>query len=128
MTLDEVEGRLLTLELETGLHVRHTVGRWHTLRFVARLYRWWTDQAQDQHKSHLVAHVAPTLMPMSRMRQMLAPLEGVGPKATRAAEAHFGTVHRAVNASVTDWAGLDIGGRRLGTKAAQAIVRFLRGS
>jgi ERCC4-type nuclease len=126
MTLSEVEGRLLTLELETGLHVRHTEARWQTLRFLACLYHWWTDRDQDQHRSHLVAHVAPTLRPMSQFRRVLGQLEGVGPALSKAAEARFGVLAKAMHAPVQEWAALDVGGRKLGMKQAEAIVRFLR--
>jgi ERCC4-type nuclease len=126
MTLAEVEGRLLTLELATGLHVRHTGGRWQTLRFIQCLYRWWTDKAQDAHKSHLVPHVLPSLIPMSTFRRVVGQLPGVGPAASKAAEARFGTLARACQAPVQEWAALDVGGRKLGMKQAEAIVRFLR--
>jgi ERCC4-type nuclease len=126
MTLSEVEGRLLTLELATALHVRHTEARWQTLRFVQCLYRWWTDRGFDAHKSHLVAHAPQSLIPMSQFRRVLQGLEGVGPALSKAAEARFGVLAKAMHAGSQEWAALDVGGRKLGMKQAEAIVRHIR--
>lgn len=127
ITLDEVEGRLLTLSVATGLHIRHTVYRWQTLRFIARLYRWWADGV-DAHTSHVVVHTPPTVAPMSRFRQMFMPVVGLGARATLAAEVAFGSPQRACNASEAEWAALVVSkdGKRLGHKTAQAVVAFIR--
>lgn len=125
-TLSEVEGRLLTLELCTGLRVRQTHNRAETLSWVVRLYRWWSDRSLDEHSSHLVPHTFATLVPMSRFRQAVCQWPGVGPKVSLAAEQAFKTVRRAANASVEEWAELVAGGKRVGTKTAAAIVQFVQ--
>lgn len=126
LTLDEVEGRLLTLELQMGLHVRHTAARWQTLRFLIRLYRWWTDTNKDDHRSHLTPHVAPTLVQLSDLRCVLSQIPGVGRVVSKAAETQFRTLARAVTATVDEWATLDCGGRKLGKKTATRVVQFCR--
>lgn len=57
-----LEQRVLTLATRGGLTVRWTRHQRESVRFLAGLYRFWTDHDLDQHKSHLAIH-APDLDP-----------------------------------------------------------------
>lgn len=126
MTLDEIEGRLLTLGIVTGLHLRHTAHRWQTLRFIGRLYRWWTDRDLDAHASHLVEQTHTSPIRLDAFRELLRRLPGVGIATSKAAKEAFGSPQAALSASVDEWAALKVKGKRLGRKAAETIVRFCR--
>ena len=133
MTASELEKQVLTLELCGGLHARYTNSRADTLRFVANLYRWWTDQALDHHTSHLAVHQQPTLFPISEVRQAFCRFPGIGIKASKAVTEHFGdSLYRAVQAGVAEWASIRVTdestgkSRKLGAAVAQRIVNFCR--
>ena len=85
MGADELEKRMLTLELvpdrtKRRPYIRHTNTRRDTLRFICALYRWWTDQDQDQHQSRVGIYVAPAFHEVSLFRQIVSRLPGVGIK------------------------------------------------
>lgn len=134
MRASEMEKQLLTLELCGGLHVRYTNSRADTVRFVANLFRWWSDQALDHHTSHLAVHDQPTLIPISEYRAAFSKWPGVGIKISKAVADHFGNSLRlAARAPISEWAGIAVvdestaTSRRLGEKVAQRIDRFLDG-
>lgn len=132
--VSELEKRVLTLEMCAGLHVRFTNSEHATARFIANLYRWWTDKSLDEHRSHLAIHTASAFLPISDFRATVADrFPGVGIRTSLAVEAHFGgSLQRACNAPAREWAEIttvDKHGkpRRLGTKIAEQIVTFVRG-
>lgn len=132
--VSELEKRVLSLELCGGFHVRFTNSEHATARFIANLYRWWTDKSRDEHRSHLAIHTASTFLPISDFRATVADrFPGIGIRTSLAVEAHFGgSLQRACNAPSREWAEittLDKHGksRRLGTKVAEQIVTFVRG-
>lgn len=57
-----LEQRVITLETRGGQRVRWSPSQRATVRWVVALYRFWTDKALDEHKSHLAIH-APDLDP-----------------------------------------------------------------
>ncbi len=128
MPLSELDKRLLTLDLQAGLHIWHTISRSDTVRFVTTLYRWWTDVNQDQHRSHIAVHQPASLVPLSDFRRVVTQFPRIGIRTSLAVERHFGgDLIRAANAPVAEWAAVQTGSKRLGTSSAEAIVRFLRG-
>ncbi len=131
MGVSEFFKRLQVLHLCGGLNPWLTPGRPDTLKWIEALYRTWTDEDLDKHKSHLAIYQAPTLVPMSKVQQAMAAWPHLGFKGSLAAERHFGSLQRAVNASAAEWAEItteDKGKtRRLGTKNAASIVQFLQG-
>lgn len=134
MRASEMEKHLLTLELCGGLHVRYTNSRADTVRFIANLFRWWSDQALDHHTSHLAVHDAPTLVPISEWRAAFTKFPAIGVKASKAVADHFhNSLRLAARAPVSEWAGIAVvdesagTSRRLGDKVAQRIDRFLDG-
>lgn len=130
-----LEQRVLTLAIRGGLWPRWTRHQRETVRYIGALYRWWSDHALDEHKSHLAMH-APDLdrsllTPASDERYAIGGFPHVGYKLSAAAEQQFGSVWRAVNASEAEWAELtthDTKGkaRRLGPARAKKIFDALR--
>lgn len=102
--------RLLTLATRAGVTVWPTLNRAETVAFIADLYRFWTDEDLDQHKSHLAIYSPDMdralLRPPSIFRTVLGGLPGVGPKVLDAAEREFGSIAVAVAAPVERWASL----------------------
>lgn len=133
MPAAEYNKHLLTFELCGGMHVAVTPSRHDTLRFISDLYRWWTDRRFDDHTSHLTPHRAGGFLPVSEFRRLVMVLPGVGRKASKAVETHFGgSLRQACLAGIGEWAGIetiDRAGkpRRLGIKVATQIVTFIRG-
>lgn len=132
MNAAELNKALLTLELLGGLHVRTTADEAETARFLAVLYRWWTDKDLDQHTTHLQIRTIPSgPIALSRFREVLCRFPGLGRVASGAVEKHFGNLRRACNAGVQEWAGISVptrqgGCKRLG-KTATTIQEFIRG-
>jgi ERCC4-type nuclease len=128
ITAAELEKRVLTLELCGGLHVRHTSSRRDSVRFIAALYHWWVDTSLDAHQSHLAVHEPNSLIHISDFRRAVSAWPGIGLKTSKAVEGCFrGSVRRAASASESDWAELDIDGKRFGTARAKKLVAFLNG-
>jgi len=134
MTASELEKQVLTLELCGGLHARYTNSRADTIRFVATLYRWWTDQALDHHTSHLAVHDQPTLFPISDERAAFCKFPGISIKWSKAVAEHFkDSLYEATHAPVEEWAEIRVTdettgkSRRLGQATAERIVKFCRG-
>jgi ERCC4-type nuclease len=134
MRASELEKQVLTLELCGGLHVRYTNSRADTVRFLATLYRWWTDQALDHHTSHLAVHDQPTLIPINEYRAAFCKFPGIGIKNSKAVAEHFrNSLRRACAAPVEEWAGIRVEdestgkSRRIGEATAQRIVAFCQG-
>lgn len=133
MGVSEFLKRILVLHLRGGLNPWFTRTRKETLKFIEVLYRTWTDQALDEHKSHLAIYTPPRLVPISPFREAVCKWPRIGLRTSKVVEECFGgSLRRAARASVDEWAALtttDDKGRtkRLGQKAAQEIDRFLEG-
>jgi ERCC4-type nuclease len=134
MSASELEKHVLTFELCGGLHTRYTNSRQDTVRFIANLYRWWTDQALDHHTSHMAVHDQPTLVPISPWRHAFCKLPGIGVKSSKAVAEHFeNSLARAACAGVTEWSNIEVHDestgktRRLGVSTAERITRFMSG-
>jgi len=129
-TFSEFQKRLLTLELCGGCRVVFTRTQTDSVRWLATLYRWWTDSSLDEHKSHLTPYSPPSLVALSQFRETVRTLPDVGLKFSLAAQRKFRSIRRAVNASVQDWAELisvDTDGRtrRLGDSTASRIINAI---
>lgn len=132
MGVSELLKRIQTLHLCGGLNPWWTQNRADTLKFIEALYRTWTDQDLDKHKSHLAIYQAPTLVPPTRTQAAFNAWPTIGMKTSAALERHFGSVRRASNATVEELAGVEILGdkgkvRKLGMKDAMQIHSFLNG-
>ena len=130
MTINELNKRLLGLHLRGGLNPWHTQNRVCTLKWIEALYRSWTDEDFDKHTSHLGIYRAASVVPISPFRTFIGGLPNVGLRVSKAAEKQFGSIRRAINAPVREWASLvlpDDSGklRRFGEKDAQKLDNFL---
>lgn len=133
LTTSEMTKNLTTLEVCGGLHIRFTDDLNDTVRFLTDLYRWYTDKAMDEHRSHQQVHRPLGFLRLSDFRETVSRFPGVGVKTSAAVEQAFGgSLRRAVNASVEDWAKIqtkDKKGhlRRLGVPTAERIVQWVKG-
>ena len=127
MSTSELEKKILTLELCGGLHVHHARSRAETLKFLANLYRWFTDRDFDQHTSHLMVHTPQATLQISDFRKAVCQWPGIGVKTSKAVEQRFHTIRCAAAAPVEEWAAITTGDRKLGHKTAARVVKFLRG-
>jgi ERCC4-type nuclease len=124
MTAAELEKRLLTLEVQGGIRIRHTFSRADTLRVLGSLYRWWTDRSLEEHDSHITIYHPPTLVPVSQFRQTVSTLPGIGLKLSQVVEQHFGkSLWRAMDAPKSEWAKIE----GIGIATADKIVNAIRG-
>ena len=129
-TYSEFQKRLLTIELCGGCRVVFTRTQTDSVRWIATLYRWWTDSSLDEHKSHLTPYSPPALVALSQFRETVRTLPDVGLKFSLVAQRKFRSIRRAVNASLQDWADLlsvDSEGRtrKLGTANAMKIINAI---
>lgn len=132
----ELEKQILNLSLRGGFHVRHCPTRRDSVRFLCALYRYWTDKALDEHKSHLAIH-NPDLdrkglaIPISDFRRIAAAIPGIGYSTSSAVERHFeGSFRRMMQAPLDEWSEIttydDHGKeRRIGTSRAKKIMEAL---
>lgn len=127
MSIAEYMKRIMVLHLRGGLNYMRSESRAETLREIECLFRVWTDKDLDDHDSHIGIYTAPSLVPLSEYRQMLAPLDGVGQRTSLALEIYFnGSLERTLQATVAELAVLttvDKNGkpRKLGEATARKI-------
>jgi len=125
--------KLITLEMCGGMHVAHTTSRIETVRYIADLYRWWNDDAFDEHKSHIVHYQPHGIIPLNEFEQAFAGFRNLSTKRARAVAKYFkNSIALAASASVKEWAGIETADdegkvRRIGDKTAEDIVRFIHG-
>jgi hypothetical protein len=125
--------KLITLEMNGGMHRQNTRDRGDTVDFLVDLYRWWTDDNEDEHKSHIVRYQPKGLIPLSGAEQAIAAWPHLSTKRCKAVAKYFkGSIANACLAPVEVWAAIEVPDdkghvRRLGTPVANDIVRFLRG-
>lgn len=125
--------KLLTLEMCAGFHKERTYDRVETVDAIVALYRFWTDDDLDQHRSHIVNYQPIGLVPRSKWEQAFGAWPDISTKRAKAvARAFKNSIHLASSASVDEWAELEVPDedgnvRRIGPKIAQKIVRFLHG-
>lgn len=136
----QLRKKLITLEMCGGFHVE-MINHWardkgwtnETVRYLSALYRWWTDDDFDQHKSHIVNYMPHGVIPMNKFQQAFAGWPGLSTKRAKPVAKRFGnSIRKACAASLEDWAEIettDADGkvRRLGMKLATDLDRFLDG-
>lgn len=133
MTVGELLQRLNVLHLCGGLTPILSPSREDSLQIISALYRTWTDKDLDQHRSHLAIYNAPPLIPISEWRATFKTFPRIGMRASKAVAEHFGnSLARATNASVDEWAAIEVVGdngkpRKLGKAVAREIVAYCEG-
>lgn len=133
MRANELLKRIHVLHLRGGLNPLWSRNRTDTLKQIEVLYRVWTDQDLDEHKSHLAIYQAPQLMEVSQFRKTVHTLPEVGMKVSSAAETKFNSsLRKAICLSTTnDWATIETrdkngNTKRLGEKTAKKIMEAIR--
>lgn len=134
MGVGELLKRILVLHLTWGLNPLWPRNRRDSLKFIEMLYRVWTDQDLDEHKSHLGIYQPPAIVPISDFRQAVSgPLfPGISLRKSLAVERAFkGSLRKASAASVETWAGIETkdkrgNTKRLGRKIAERIVENMK--
>lgn len=133
MTVQELLKRRNVLHLCGGLTPIITTCRQDTLQEILALYRTWTDQDLDKHKSHIAAYEAPSLIAISDFRRSVKTFPHVGTRFSKVVEDYFcGDLTRAVCATVDEWASLEVTDdkgktRRLGIRCAEDIYNYCHG-
>lgn len=123
MTVSELFKRLFVLQLEVGLTPINVHSQPDSLKIIEALYHTWTDQNQDQHKSHIAIYQPAPLIPISQFRQTVATLPGIGVALSRRVEQHFeGKLLRAFDAPVSEWAKIE----GIGVPTAERIINAIR--
>lgn len=91
-----------------------TKSKWDSGRRVGSLWRAFNDKAWEEHTSHAAkstAHIAPLRGDLPAFVRAIAEFDGVGPQGALAAEKYFkGSMERAANAGVDQWAAMPVGG------------------
>jgi len=133
MRINEFMKRIHVLHLRGGLNPLWAKNREETLKQIEVLYRVWTDQDLDEHKSHLAIYQAPMLTEVTQFRKTVHTLPEVGMRVSIAAEDKFkGSIRKAICLSTADdWATLETRDRqgktrRLGPKHAAKIMEAIR--
>jgi ERCC4-type nuclease len=132
MGVGEFIKRLNVLHLRWGLNPQWARTRRDTLMMIEMLYRVWTDQDLDEHKSHLGIYQPPHIVPLSPFRQTVSTFPGISIRKSLAVERHFrGSLRAAVSAKVEEWAAIEVvdknGDKKIiGTKVAAKIVERIK--
>jgi ERCC4-type nuclease len=125
--------KLLGLSLRAGVLTWASRDRVDTVRFLVDLYRMWTDEDFDKHRSHLVVYQPHGLLVQSDFVRAVGAWPHMGLQRARVAEHVFkGSVRRAAMAGVTEWANIETSDdngktRKIGVKVATQIDNFLEG-
>ena len=133
MSASEFRKRILVLHLCGGLNPIFTRNQHESIEWIRDLYRVWTDQDLDQHKSHMAIYVPPTIVPLSQYETTIASLPEVGIKVAKASKRVFTnhvngkpSIRRAINASVKEWAAIETEHkgklRKFGNSHAERVV------
>jgi ERCC4-type nuclease len=129
MTHMELLKRLFVLHLNAGVAWVNTESRRETLDVLEALYRVWTDKPLDEHGSHMAIYQPEALVPISDFRKTVssACFPGISIRKSIAVERAFkGSLRRAVNAPVDEWASIEVKDakgnvKRLGMSIASKI-------
>jgi len=109
LLMGDVESQILSIITRGGLSYWHCPMQRDTIRFITRLYRWWTDKSLDEHRSHQAIYLPPPdraiFTEQSVFLKMMSCVPGVGYDKALALNAYFegdkdGAFDRMYTASV----------------------------
>src|SRR5258707_476668 len=125
---NDLEQMLATFEQKGGVQSWSTNSVPETCRFIKAQYRWWTDKAFDEHKSHLRFHTQfadkALAIPPTICRQVAAVLPGIGWTKSLAVATHFeNDTERMCFATTAEWAQI----KGVGIPMAVKIKAALKG-
>lgn len=93
LRMTDLEAQILTITQRGGVSYWHCPTQRDTIRFIATLYRWWTDKSLDEHRSHQAIYLPPPdralFVEPSLFLKVASCLPGVGWDRAIALEAHF---------------------------------------
>lgn len=120
---DDVVKFLATLEMY-GIRIRYTKTPRETASCVRALRDWWAKD-WDSHGLSVVPAEADVLglTRPNLVQRVASQLPGVGAKLARSVSKRFSTVSEMVNASKSEWTGIE----KIGSKKAEIITKSLRG-
>ena len=103
----DVWAYLSTIEIMTGIIVRHTTNTLETTAQIEWLYKWW-QKPWEKHHGHLQLHKPPQTMLLrtekpSLIRRMASELSGIGWTRSREVEKYFGTIRKMFEAEESEW-------------------------
>lgn len=120
-----VDPYLNTLEVVTGVIVRHTLWPKQTANLIHHLYDWW-QKGYDKHRSHVgfnVPRTKTTVEKPSLVMRVAKELPKIGWDRAVVVDKHFRSVEELVNATAEEWAALP----GFGPKMAEAIRDAIEG-
>jgi ERCC4-type nuclease len=130
---------MLTLMFHGGMFIWQTESKKGTVDFVCAVYRWFTDKQWDQHATMNKAIGTKTMVPLSKFREIVQPLPGIGIAGSAAVErfcmvdtpdGRHPSLTRLLRMTLSEWENLEEmttrGPRRFGTAKAARIVEALR--
>lgn len=130
-TYREIEARLLSWQLMTGVRVMRTDDLHDTAAVIAAMHDWFTTEQWEGHTSHVPVAMKATLdgravrlVPPSMASRVAAQFPGCGSTLASMAGSHFESVQAMCNAEPAEWRKLP----GIGLKTATDIVRAIRGT
>jgi len=125
LLMRDIEAQLLTITTRGGINYWHCPTPRDTVRFIATLYRWWTEKSLDEHRSHQAIYLPPpdraVFIEPSPFLKMVSCVPGVGYDKALAIEQHFGSFSAFYTASPQDLCAVP----GIGTTLADRIYHTL---
>jgi ERCC4-type nuclease len=122
----DLDSWLTTMEMRGGVHVRRTLSRLETARFIADLHHWFVDKKWEEHRSHLAFNEVDVdgeiLLRPNLVRRIAAELPGIGWTRSKAVAARFSSVVEMVLANESEWKECDGVGSGIAAKVTKALM------
>lgn len=117
-TFRDLEHWFGTIEEFAQVRVVKTGDEYESARWVTSKYSWWTGKGYDEHSAMKVFHVPPppvaAFTKPGIVRRVAKEFNDVGWERSGPIAAHFGTVHRMINAPAEEWASIVVGTNKIG--------------
>lgn len=125
----ELEAFLVTLEVQAGIHIRHSRTANETAALIMLLYHWWTDKRYEEHRSLQALDVprAPMMLidredeVTQRLRKVAACLPCIGWGRSKGVAARFRSIEALALASQSEWEEIEGVGRNIARDVWKAI-------
>lgn len=133
---DSLNKALLSLQLRGGMQLQHTRDAKESARWLATLFRWFTDKGWDAHSTLHTPMTRESITPVSQFRDIVMRFAGLGIAASLAVE-RFCTepdghpsLETMLRMPLSAWENLEVatpaGPRKLGTAKAGRILEAVR--
>lgn len=126
LQMGDVEAQILSLIIRGGVNYWHCPKPSDTIRFVVRLYKWWTDKSLDEHRSHQAIYLPPpdraVFIEPNTFTKMVSCIPGIGYDKALALNAYFGgSLDRLYAATVKEIRAVE----GIGAKLAERLYSVL---